>query len=64
MSLLLMHLVSARTCMWAEQLIFNDSCKGQAVKEVGEHLPYASTAVFAQAFLIEAVHLFAAAPLG
>jgi hypothetical protein len=49
--------------MWAKQLVFNDSCKGQAVKEVCEHLPYASAAILAQAFLIEPIHLLAAAPM-
>jgi hypothetical protein len=45
------------TCMWAEELVLNDCCQWQAVKQVCQDLPDARASVLAQALLIEAVDL-------
>lgn len=45
------------TCMRAEELVLDHSRQGEAVKQVCQDLPYPSTAVLAQALLIEAVDL-------
>ena len=43
--------------MKAENLIFDDSCQRQVVKEVRQVLPHVGVAVLAKAFVIEAVNL-------
>lgn len=43
--------------MRAEQLVLDDCCQWQAVKQVCQDLPDARAAVLAQALLIEAVDL-------
>lgn len=56
-SLLCASQVVLLTCMRAEELVLNHSCQGEAVKQVCQDLPYTSTAVLAQALLIEAIDL-------
>lgn len=43
--------------MEAEDLVFNQGGQGEVVEEVGENLPHVGVAVFAEAFVVEAVDL-------
>lgn len=43
--------------MKAEDLVLNQGCKGKVVEKVREILPDISIAIFAEAFIIEAVDL-------
>lgn len=43
--------------MEAENLVLNQGSQGEVVEEVGEYLPHVGVAVFAKAFVIEAVDL-------
>lgn len=43
--------------MKTEDLVFNKSGKGEVVEEVSEIFPNVGVAVFAQAFVVESIHL-------
>ena len=43
--------------MQTENLILNNSCKRQIVKQVSKELPYVRVAILAHAFVVEAVYL-------
>lgn len=43
--------------MEAEDLVLNQGSQGEVVEEVGEYLPHVGVAVFAKAFVVEAVDL-------
>ena len=45
------------TAVETEDLVVHQSCEGQIVKQVSEILPHIGIAVFAQALVIEPVHL-------
>ena len=43
--------------MQAKDLVLDKCRQGQVVEQVGEELPHVGVAVFAQAFVVKAVHL-------
>lgn len=43
--------------MQCEYLIFDDSCEGQVIEQISKELPDISVAIFAHAFIVEAIHL-------
>ena len=43
--------------MKTEDLVLNKSGKGEVVEEVGEIFPNVGVSVFAQAFVVESIHL-------
>ena len=47
----------AQTTVEAENLIFDDSCQRQVVKEVSQVFPDVSIAVLAETFIVEAIYL-------
>lgn len=47
----------AQPTMQTKDLVLNESCEGEVVEEVGEVFPHVGVAVFAQALVVEAVHL-------
>lgn len=47
----------AQPTVETEDLVLNESSEGEVVKEVGEVFPHVGVAVFAQALVVEAVHL-------
>lgn len=47
----------AQPTVQTEDLVFNESCEGKVVEKVGEVFPHVGVAIFAQALVIEAIHL-------
>jgi hypothetical protein len=47
----------AQSAVKTEDLVFDESSEGKVVEEVGEVFPHISVAIFAEAFVIEAVDL-------
>ena len=43
--------------MKTENLVFDESSEGKVVEKVGEVFPHVGVAIFAQALVIEAIHL-------
>ena len=43
--------------MWAKYAVIYCRCKWKVVEQISEVLPHVGVAIFAQAFVIEAVHL-------
>lgn len=47
----------AQPTVQTEDLVFNESCEGEVVEEIGEVFPHVGVAVFAKALVVETVHL-------
>lgn len=47
----------AQPAVQTEDLVFNEGSEGEVVEEVSEVLPHVGVAVFAEALVVEAVHL-------
>lgn len=47
----------AQPTMQTENLVFDESSEGEVVEEVGEVFPHVGIAVFAQALVVEPIHL-------